>query len=262
MKPGDDDMEPFLRSDFQVNQIVLACYVGKGKGMTVHHNRPSHGLAFHMDGIKEYAFQNGKTLTVNKYDLIYLPKYSDYEVSSRVEGDCYAINFDTPLDCVFDPFVYRVKNTSGMLGFFKSAKTVWEAKKEGYLLKCKADLYNIIYTMQQEYFLNYVSKSKRDIILPALEYIHEHYTTQPLSIAALSQLCSITPEYFRTIFKSIYGISPKGYINNLKISRAKELLSSGLYSVTEAALLSGYTDMSYFSREFKKATGVTPQKYT
>lgn len=254
-------MEPFDRSDFQVSQIVLACYVGRGKGATVHHNRPSHGLAFHTDGVREYAFQNGKTLTVSKYDLIYLPKYSDYEVFSRMEGDCYAINFDIPADGALEPFVCRVKNVSGMLGFFKSAKTVWEAKKEGYLLKCKADLYNIIYTMQQECFLHYVSSSKKDMILPALEYIHEHYTTQPLSVAALSQLCSITPEYFRAIFKSIYGISPKSYITSLKIARAKELLSSGLYAVSEAALLSGYTDMSYFSREFKKATGVAPQKY-
>ena len=112
--------------------------------------------------------------------------------------------------------------------------------------------------MQQEYFLNYVSKSKKDIIMPALKHIHENYTSEPLRIAALSQLCSITPEYFRSIFKSIYGISPKSYINNLKISRAKELLSSGMYSVTESAILSGYTDMSHFSREFKKATGVSP----
>ncbi|MBQ8232699.1 MAG: helix-turn-helix domain-containing protein [Lachnospiraceae bacterium] len=48
------------------------------------------------------------------------------------------------------------------------------------------------------------------------------------------------------------------YINNLKISRAKELLSSGMYTVTQAAEMSGYTDVSHFSREFKKATGAAP----
>lgn len=255
-------MELFTNYDFNIEKIVLACYVGKGMGMTTHRNRPSHGLALHTGGVKKYAFENGKTLTVNKGDIIYLPKYSSYEVSSLQEGDCYAINFDIPQNSRFDPFVCRTKNTTSMLAYFKNAKTVWETKKEGYILKCKADLYNIIYMMQQEHFLSYVSKNKKDIILPALEYIHENYTTESLSIAALSKLCSITPEYFRSIFKSIYGVSPKNYITGLKISRAKELLASGMYSVTEVSFLSGYTDLSHFSREFKKATGISPKHYT
>ena len=74
-------------------------------------------------------------------------------------------------------------------------------------------------------------------------------------------MCGITPEYFRKIFKTYYGVSPIKYINTLKITHAKELLASGMYSVTEAALQSGYTDMSYFSREFKKATEKSPCNY-
>ena len=62
-------------------------------------------------------------------------------------------------------------------------------------------------------------------------------------------------------FKSFYGISPIEYINNLKIILAKELLESNMYSVTEAAIRAGYTEMSHFSREFKKATGVSPIEY-
>ena len=77
----------------------------------------------------------------------------------------------------------------------------------------------------------------------------------------LSRMCGITPEYFRRIFAGVYGISPKRYIENLKLTRAKELLQSGMYSVTEAATLSGYTDMSHFSRCFKKYTGVAPKNF-
>ena len=53
----------------------------------------------------------------------------------------------------------------------------------------------------------------------------------------------------------------KKYINDLKISHAKELLASGMYSVTEAALQSGYADLSHFSREFKKTVGISPKKF-
>lgn len=96
---------------------------------------------------------------------------------------------------------------------------------------------------------------------PAVRRIHEEYATENLTVADLARLCSVTPEYFRRIFRSVYGVSPKRYINELKLSRAKELLQSGLYSVTEAALLSGYTDMSHFSRVFKKETGVSPKEF-
>ena len=55
------------------------------------------------------------------------------------------------------------------------------------------------------------------------------------------------------------GVSPLAYINSLKITRAKELLLSGMYTVTEVAFMSGYSDISHFSREFKKSTGVSPR---
>lgn len=60
------------------------------------------------------------------------------------------------------------------------------------------------------------------------------------------------------LFGSFFGVSPIKYINALKLARAEELLSSQMYSVTEAAQMSGYTDMSHFSREFKKHTGMSP----
>ena len=74
-------------------------------------------------------------------------------------------------------------------------------------------------------------------------------------------MCNITSEYFRKIFKGFYGVSPVRYINNLKITMAKELLESKMYSVTEAANQAGYTEMAHFSREFKSSTGISPSEY-
>ena len=51
------------------------------------------------------------------------------------------------------------------------------------------------------------------------------------------------------------------YINELKIALSKDLLASRMYSVTDAAMQSGYNDISYFSREFKKSIGVSPKEY-
>lgn len=253
-------MRNFMELDFNIDKIVIACFVAAGTGNAVHKNRPSHGLAINLEGEKVYTFSDGKVLTVGANEIIYLPKHSTYTVESEIIGDCYAINFDIDEEYVFAPFVVGTKNHNEFLRHYRNANSSWQTKSNGYIMKCKAELYNIIYMMKNEYFMEYLPKSKGDIILPAVDYIHKNYTGDTISIAELSKLCGITPEYFRKIFRSFYGVSPLKYINDLKISRAAELIRSGMYSVTDAALMSGYTDISHFSREFKRATGISPSK--
>ncbi len=128
-------------------------------------------------------------------------------------------------------------------------------------MKCKSELYDILYTLQQEHLFSYIHTGKHLIIQDAVNYIHNNYTNELLSISALAEMCNITPEYFRALFKNFYGVSPLEYINNLKINHAKEMLESDLFSVTEAALSSGFSDISHFSRVFKKVTQYSPTEY-
>lgn len=254
-------MTDFMKHEFNIKKITVACFVPAGTGHVFHENRPSHGLAFHTGGEKVYTFSNGKTLTVKQNTMIYLPKNSTYKVTSVIPGDCYAINFEIDGDVIFSPFVMKISNYVTTTEFYRSACRVWYGKKAGYTTKCKAELYNILYSMKNEYFSDYSAKDKRALIKTAVEYIHESYTSKPLKVEELSAMCGITPEYFRKIFGSIYGISPVKYINALKIARARELLDTKMYSVSEVCFLSGFCDESHFSREFKRATGVPPSKY-
>lgn len=254
-------MKNFMEYNFDIKNIILACFVAAGKGTHIHNNRPSHGLALHLGGDKDYIFSDKTVLRVRKNDIIYLPKHSYYSVKTTLPGDCYAINFDVPENLSFRPFVFRIKNTQEFHDAFKSAEHFWKLKKPGFELKCKSELYNILYNMQKEANIGYVSSDKFNIIRPAVDYIHKNFTSHLINISDLAGMCNITPEYFRSIFKSFYGISPVKYINDLKITRAKELISSGMYSLSDCAELSGYTDMSHFSREFKKKTGICPSEY-
>ena len=255
-------MKNFMNYDFNINKIVVSLFVSPGTGDAVHRNRPCHGLAFHMDGEKTYTFSDGKVLSVTGNTVIYLPKGSTYEVRAKIHSGCYAINFDFDEEKSFAPFTMSINNHAGMLESFRDAAKVWYVKKSGYMTKCKAELYNIIYSMKKEYFSDYSAKDKRVLIKTAVEYIHENYTNKPLRIEELSAMCGITPEYFRKIFGSIYGVSPVKYINALKIARARELIETRMYTVGEVCFMSGFSDESHFSREFKKAVGMPPSKYT
>ena len=62
-------------------------------------------------------------------------------------------------------------------------------------------------------------------------------------------------------FKQSYGISPLQYVNELRLVRIKNLLQDTALSVSEIADLSGYDNLGYFSRMFKKNTGLSPRDF-
>ena len=123
------------------------------------------------------------------------------------------------------------------------------------------ELYKIFYELNVQYFMPYVPETKRNLLEPAIEYINKNYTNEIINIEKLSELCGISYEYFRRLFKNFYGYSPIKYINELKLKRAKELLNSGVCTVSEVAMLSGFSNISFFSRYFKKEVGVPPSEY-
>lgn len=254
-------MENFMSQNINVKKIVIACYVSSLTAKPSHRNRPSYGLAFNLGGEKSTTFHGFGTFTFGKNDIIFMPKHSNYDTTVISHGDCYAINFDLDEEFMYKPFVFHVKNANVLQEHFKKATAVWKQKGISAEMKCKAELYNIIYLLQQEFKESYMPKSKFKLIEPAINLINKNYTQENLSISELSSMCNITPEYFRKIFKQHLGVSPINYINNLKISRAKELLLLDSYTVAEVAIMSGYLDISHFSREFKKATGVAPKNF-
>ena len=192
-------MLDIFNDDIGVNKIVTACFVAKGTGDAIHKNRASHGLALHLNGEKIYCFADGKDLTVSVGDIIYLPKHSSYEVVSDIIGDCYCINFDIPEDKCGEPFVFRVKNMSSYIDRYKRAVPVWEKKGVGHEAFVKAQLYNIISMLQADYFSDYATSGKLKKIMPAIEYIREHFLTEIISIEALADMCGMTSVYFRQI---------------------------------------------------------------
>lgn len=254
-------MEKFIHADHNVSEIVLACFVPPNTGETVHKMRPSHGLAMNCEGEKRYVFSDGTTYTVKQNDLIYLPKNSSYVVETPAAGGTYCINFQLSQDVDFSPFSFHLKNADDVLHAYKNAEKVWRRKKTGFAFLCKSELYKILYALHSGYDLPYAAQSKQALLSPALSYIHKHYAEEGINVEKLSELCGFSYEYFRRLFHTFYGCSPIKYINDLKLKRAKELLTSGMYSVSEAAFSSGFSDTSHFSRFFKKNVGVSPNEY-
>lgn len=77
----------------------------------------------------------------------------------------------------------------------------------------------------------------------------------------MAKKCMVSVSTFQRIFKRAYGKTVSEYRNELRISKAKELLISQNHSVEEIADILGFCDSAYFSRCFKKTEGISPKKY-
>ncbi len=85
----------------------------------------------------------------------------------------------------------------------------------------------------------------------------EHHDTY--SVEELASLAGLSPSHFRLIFKRVTGLTVTAYQQHAKVAKAVEYLVSGEYNVTETAgMTTGFSDVYYFSRTFKKITGRNP----
>lgn len=81
----------------------------------------------------------------------------------------------------------------------------------------------------------------------------------PVSIQDIASSFGMSEANFCHYFKKITGISPKEYLTNIKMEKARELIAHT--SVTEAALDLGYENISHFISQFKNKFGQTPKQY-
>lgn len=95
----------------------------------------------------------------------------------------------------------------------------------------------------------------------SLNYINYNYMLEELSVIDLASMSGFCVNRFIAIFKEITGMSPKQYIINMKIQKAKELLSETNLSIKQIASLVGCNDQLYFSRLFKQKEGVCPREW-
>ena len=90
-------------------------------------------------------------------------------------------------------------------------------------------------------------------------YIEANYAAC-FSLEDIAQLAHISPYYLLRLFSRLVGIPPHIYQQQVRIRRAKQLLSQGS-SILATAMNTGFADQSHFTRVFKKLVGITPGEY-
>ncbi|AEJ20729.1 response regulator transcription factor [Gracilinema caldarium] len=97
-------------------------------------------------------------------------------------------------------------------------------------------------------------------IAKIIEYLQEHLA-QNITLAEAAQIVGLSPYHISHLFKIHQGESYIQVYTKLKIEAAKQLLCENRYTIKEICRLLGFKDQGYFSRVFKKVTGVNPQDF-
>lgn len=127
------------------------------------------------------------------------------------------------------------------------------------------NLKELLIRLVQSQHLQQVSKESLENANPGrlhfiLDYIRKHLTDKIL-VDDLSVKAHMNRSAFFKLFKEQFGITPVEYIIRERVKVAKHLLSDSTLSVTEISWQSGFNDVNYFVRLFKKLEGITPGSY-
>jgi len=111
---------------------------------------------------------------------------------------------------------------------------------------------------EQVFNLSHVKHA--DVIYRAVDYVRKNYTRK-VTLEETAALVYLSPAYFSRIFKDEMKVNFNIYVNQVRVEAAKKLLLNDSVPLVDIASQAGFDGQSYFSKVFKKMTGVTPGKF-
>ena len=92
------------------------------------------------------------------------------------------------------------------------------------------------------------------------DYVYTNYNNPSLSVSDICKELNLSSIQLFRLSKTVFGTSTKKMLLNCRMEQAEKLLKQG-YSVNFVATVSGFSDIYYFSKEFKKIHGIPPSKF-
>lgn len=258
-----------------------------------HHVSPAHpqyvmALHWHVEFELIRILKGSLLLTIDEQE-------TTVSAGSFIFVPAGALHAGTPVDCEYDCIVFDMnmlmnKNDSCCrmirqitdhrieLNYIYSDvchdihRTVWTlfdavaSRSEGYQLIVLGALYQLLGIIFTENYYNPVPvqppRDHRRIVQlkSALEFMESSYSRQ-VSLSEIADSVHMSPKYFCRFFQEMTHRTPVDYLNYYRIERACYQLLTTDQSITEVAYNSGFNDLSYFIKTFKKYKGTTPKQY-
>lgn len=211
-------------------------------------------------GGKEYSIQGGQVFIIYPQELAY------YEADEKnpwrylwvvFEGDTAEVVFKELGITEEQPMLYPGDKNSELLVCME--KLLQECEQE---YKTIGNMYTLLQVMKAcaEIKEKREVKPQQDYVGTIKRYIEYRYA-EDVKISELAEHCGLNRSYMTKCFTQDTGVSPKEYLMQYRMTKAKELLANAEVPVSNVAYAVGYSDPLAFSKMFKKQEGLSPSEY-
>ena len=244
----------------RIDKIVsVEFYINNGSNYPLDKkSREYHGLICLFDSSTRTII-DGRTYPSVNGSISFLPMYKKYRIELPENYlACYVINFFGEVDCGH----IIQGGCEDMFPLFEEAVRIWRRHREDeyYRLDCAALIYKIFAELCRRRDRSGLPFRKKERLAPVIDKIHNDYGSPGLKISDLAPLIGVSERYLCKIFSEVYGMSPKRYLTELRVKRAKELLAGNI-PIGEVSRLVGFGDVYHFSSFFKNECGIPPGQY-
>lgn len=215
------------------------------------HNRKTYGLSFCADGKITYTHRQKKFIS-DKAHAVILPQGQTYSLYGDKAGSFPVINFTCAKKLCDTVTSIAIDNPESYLRDYEKMKTL--SLFDGNNAEIMSIFYHMLHRLSSQ-------SPSGAIIMPAVKYIEENYKIPTLSNGELARICNISEVYLRRMFLQYYNVTPKQFILDIRLNKAKQLLSEGALKIGAVALECGFSSQYHFCRIFKEKVGMTPTDY-
>lgn len=215
--------------------------------------RPNFGICYIISGGIRYRTELGDTFA-KAGDLVLLEKGARYvAVFEGADTRDILINFEAsiPADCSIHNGITLIKDRKDLSPRFEDILKYSQNSNRRYMVK------SVFYSVLD----SIVSTKSESAEFKKIKKIIDDDTSFSLKESEMADLCLMSVSSFQRTFKKESGKTVGEYRDELRITKAKEMLLSGEHSIEEIGSRLGYCDSAYFSRRFKKAVGLSPSSY-
>ena len=215
-------------------------------------NRQCFGVCFSMSGQITYTM-NGKRYVGRPDNAIIVPQGCSYCRVTDSEGRFPLINFYCSGLDLEEIAVLPLDNPQDFIQRFRTLQQLFLRNESR--MKIYSTFYELLNSLES------LNEQNSDRLTFVEKYIEEHIQAPTLSNVELAKCLGISEVYLRKQFQTHYRVTPKQYILDVRICKAKQLLVDTPFTVTAIAEECGFSSVYHFCRSFRQRTGKTPTQY-
>lgn len=214
---------------------------------------------------------DGRICTVKAGDLVAVNGTEVHSFVSRQRMDYVCIliypSFFADIDTRGLRFQNLIRDDARVKELVGAIVDEYERRDSGHDMMIKSHTYALIAHLQRQHPSTEIderSAEARQMRLHRLDgvmkYISENYSER-ITTKELADMCFLSESHFCRFFKTTIGKTSIEYINEFRIQKASVLLTNTDESISRIATAVGFDDINYFTRMFKRATGMPPGEY-